>query len=151
MLLDALREFVALARVPGKASNPRLKELMVTLRRAGLTSPQIVTLSGGRLSATIVRQYTRGWRRVNKKLGKELDALTGPLRELVLSGRGIGDVETVLVLDRSVKAKDSTLEEVAELNTSLKECGVQTGEVREMLTLTRGLKEQHLTPAAAMM
>jgi hypothetical protein len=148
MLSEALREFVAVTGVAGKASNPRLKELMVTLRRAGLTSPNVVALSGGKLSATIVRQYTRGWGGVDESLAKELDVLVGPLRELVLSGRGVGDVETVLALDRSVKAKESTLEEVAELNMSFKNCDMSPGEVGEMLTLMRGLKDQGFTPAA---
>ena len=110
---------MTLARVAGKASNPRLKELMVTLRRAGLTSPQIAQLSGGWLSATIVRQYTRGWRGVDKKLGKELDALMGLLRELVLSDRGVGDVVAFNALKKSVELKESSIEAVAELDVHL--------------------------------
>jgi hypothetical protein len=147
MLLEALREFVALTGLPGKASNPRLKELMVTLRRAGLTSPQIVALSGGMMSDTIVRQYTSNWRRVYKSLAKELDGLMGPLRELILSGRGVGDVKAVNALDRSVKGRDSSVEEVAELWGYLRE-DVQPSEVGKMLKFYRNAKDEGLTPAS---
>ena len=37
---------------------------------------------------------------------------------------GVGDVKVVLALDRSVKAKGSSLEEVAELNMNLRDFDV---------------------------
>lgn len=73
------------------------------------------------------------------------------IRRLALSNKRIEDVDHVLELETSVKAKGSSLEEVAELNKSLRENDVQPGEVGEMLTLMRGLKEQHLPPAAVKM
>jgi crossover junction endodeoxyribonuclease RuvC len=60
MLLDALREFVALARVPGKASNPRLKELVVDISaEAGIPL--------GEYSALEVKTGVVGYGRAEKR------------------------------------------------------------------------------------
>lgn len=150
MLFESVREFMLLCQGTGvKASNPRFKELLLILRRAGLTSPQIVKLSGGYLSDSLVRQYTRGWGGLDKTLSRELDALMAPLRELVSSGKGVGDIDIVLKLDKSVRAKSSSIEEVGELNSCLKDFNVQPGEVGEVVELLRNLKDDTigLSPA----
>jgi hypothetical protein len=49
VLLDAIHRFVALTGQIGvKGSDPQVRELMVTLRRAGFSSFQISELSGGK-------------------------------------------------------------------------------------------------------
>ncbi len=84
---------------------------------------------------------------MDKSLAKELDVLVGPLRELVLSGRGVGDVETVLVLNRSVEGKGSSIEAVADLDVHLGDITLKRGEVGRVVELSRRLDEKHLTVA----
>ena len=145
-MFDAVRRFVALSKQGGvKGSDSGVKELMVTLRRSGFSSSQISELSG-KWSSTLVRQYTKGWGRVDENLDKQRNSLMTTLRELASTGKEVKDVEYVLILDRSVKAKSSSLEEVAELNSNLRNLDLQRGEIGKLVTLSRELAEQHLTP-----
>jgi len=128
-----------------KGSDPEVKELMVTLRRSGFSSSQISELSGGKWSSTLVRQYTMGWGGVDKELDNQRKSLMTPLRELVSSGIDINDVDRVLSIDRSVRAKGSSLEEVAELNSNLMNLDMMPREIGMLIKLSRELLEQHLT------
>jgi hypothetical protein len=106
VLFDAVRRFVALSGQVGvKGSDFEVKELMVFLRRSGFSSSQIKELSGGKWSDTLVRQYTTGWGEVDENLDKQRNGLMTTLRELASSGKDIKDVEHVLILDRSVRAR----------------------------------------------
>ena len=147
MLFDDVSRFVALSKQIGvKGSDPGVKELMVTLRRSGFSSSQISELSGGKWSSTLIRQYTKGWGGVDENLDKQRNSLITNLRELASTGKDIKDVEYVLILDSSVKAKGSSLEEVAELNSNLRNIDLQRGEIGKLVTLSRELAEQQLTP-----
>jgi hypothetical protein len=147
MLFDAVCEFAALSDMVGvKGSDHRVVELMVNLRRSGFSSPQISELSGGKWSDTLIRQYTRGWGGVDDSLSLQRESLTESLRKLASSGRGVEDVEAVLSLDKSVKAKSSSLEEVAELNSILGILDLRRGEIGKLVTLSRELEERVLTP-----
>lgn len=149
MLLDAVREFTAISRhVSVKGSDPHVKELMVTLRRGGFSSSEISELSGGKWSSTLVRQYTVGWGGVDEELDNQRKRLMRPLMELASSGRDISDVERVLSLERSVKAKGSSLEEVAELNSSLRNLDLVPGEIGDLIKLSREFLDKQLTPGS---
>jgi hypothetical protein len=150
MLFDVVREFVALSGSGGVRgrSLDRARELMVVLRRAGFDSAEISLLSGGRWPAGNIRTYSRGWGGVDDSLVMEKEGIMASLRGLASSGMGVGDVDVVLALDRSVKAKGSSLEEVAELNGHLGDFGIKPGEVGELVKLSRDLKLAPLTPGA---
>jgi hypothetical protein len=148
VLIDAVRRFVALSEQVGvKGSDPMVKELMVSLRKSGLSSSQISELSGGKWSGTLVRQYTIGWVGVDEILDNQRKSLMITLRELASSGKDIMDVEHILVLDRSVRARGSSLEEVVELNLNLRNLDLRSGEIERLVTSSRELLEQHLTPS----
>jgi hypothetical protein len=148
VLFDAVRRFVALSEQVGvKGSDPMVKELMVTHRESGLSSSQISKLSGGKWSDTLVRQYTIGWIGVDEILDIQRKSLMTTLRELASSGKDIRDVEHTLDLDRSVRAKGSSLEEVAELNSNLRNLDLRSGEIERLVASSRELSEQHLTPS----
>ena len=89
-----------------------------------------------------------GWGGVDKELDNQRKSLMTPLRELVSSGKGIDDVERVLSLDRSVRAKGSSLEEVAELNSNLMNLDMLPREIGLLLALSRQLLDQHLNPGS---
>jgi len=147
VLFDTVSKFVALSKQVGvKGSDPGVKELMVTLRRSGFSSSQISELSGGKWSSTLIRQYTKGWGRVDENMDKQRTNLMTTLRELTSTGKEVKDIEAVLLLDSSVKAKGSSLEEVAELNSNLRNIDLQRGEIGKLVTLSRELAEQQLTP-----
>jgi hypothetical protein len=147
MVFDVIREFVALSEQVGvKGSDHRIRELMTTLRRSGFSSPQISELSGGKWSGTLVRQYTRGWGGGDGSLSLQRESLVASLRKLVSSGRGVEDIDAVLRLDASVRAKGSSPEEVAELNSNLGKLDLQRGEIGKLVTLSRDLVEEELNP-----
>jgi hypothetical protein len=138
---------VALSKQFGvKGSDPEVKKLMVTLRRMGFSSSEIRKLSDRRWSSTLVRQYTKEWGGVNEVMDNQRKSLMATLRELSLLGKDANDVEYVIKLNRSVLAKDSSLEEVAELNSNLMKLDLQRGEIGKLVTLSRELFEETLTP-----
>ncbi|UCD44344.1 MAG: hypothetical protein JSV27_09465 [Candidatus Bathyarchaeota archaeon] len=148
MLFDAVRRFVALSEQVGvKGSDPVVKEFMVTLRRSGFSSSQISELSGGKWSSTLVRQYTKGWGGVDENLDNQRKSLMTTLNELASSGKDITDIENVLIIDKSVRARGSSLEELAELVSNLRNLDLQRGEIGKLVTSSRELTEQHLTPS----
>jgi hypothetical protein len=114
VLFDAVRRFVSLSEQVGvKGSDPSVRELMTVLRSGGFSSSQISELSGGKWSGTLVRQYTVDWGGVDDSLDVQRRNIMVVLRELVSSGKGVGDVEFALSLDKSVRAKGSSMGEVA--------------------------------------
>ena len=146
MLFDKVRRFVSFSNRFGvKGSNPQVKELMTLLRRSGFTSSDIHELSGGKWSSTLVRQYTRGWGGVDNELDEQRTSLMTPLRELVSSSNTIEDIEHVLTLERSVRAKGSSLEEVSELNSNLRDMDKRPGEILNLVSLSRELLEKRLS------
>ena len=147
VLFDAVRRFVALSGQVGvKGSDPSVKELMAFLRRGGFSSSQISELSGGKWSGTLIRQYTVDWGGVDDSLDVQKQSIMVVLRELVSSGMGVEDVEFANSLDRSARAKGSSLGEVAELNLNLGMLDLQRGEIGRLVMLSRELVEQGLTP-----
>ena len=147
VVFDVICEFLALSDQVGvKGSDHRIRELMTTLRRSGFSSPRISELSGGKWSDTLVRQYTRDWGGVDDSLSLQRKSLTATLRKLASSGRGVEDIDAVLRLDTSVRAKGSSPEEVAELNSNLGKLDLQRGEIGKLVTLSRELVKQVLTP-----
>jgi hypothetical protein len=146
MLFDEVRRFVSLSNRFGvKGSNPQVKELMTLLRRSGFTSSDINELSGGKWSSTLVRQYTSDWGGVDKELDEQRTSLMTSLRELVSSGNTIEDVEHVLTLERSVRAKGSSLEEVSELNSNLRDLDMRPREIVNLVSLSRELMQKRLS------
>jgi predicted nuclease with TOPRIM domain len=79
-------------------------------------------------------------------LNGQRKSLVTALRDLASSGKGVEDVEHVLSLDKSVRVKGSSLEEVAELNSSLGGLDLRRGEVGRLVTLSRELGDADLTP-----
>ena len=132
-------------RVGVQGSDSSVKKLMTLLRKSGFSSSEISELSGGKWSSTLVRQYTRGWGEVDEELDEQRKSMIGYLRELVSSKKGIDDVEHVLALDRSVMAKGSSLEEVAELNSNITNLDVQPGEIGKLVSLSREMLEKNLS------
>jgi hypothetical protein len=149
VLLDVVREFVAFSESGGVRGRTldRVCELMVVLRRAGFSGGEIERLSGGRWLAGNIRTYTSGWGGVDDSLVREKEDILSLLREFSSSGRSLADVSAVLALDRSVKAKESSVDEVAELWGYLRE-DVQPCEVGKMLEFYRGAKDEGLTYAS---
>jgi hypothetical protein len=72
------------------------------------------------------------------------------LRKLASSPYDIEDLDWMHDLDNSVKAKGSSLEEVAELDADLGKIGLNRGEVGKLVELERRLEYAHTTPAAVM-
>ena len=147
MLFNIVRRFVALSGQVGvKGSDPSVRELMAVLRRGGFSSSQISELSGGKWSGTLVRQYTVDWGGVDESLDVQRHRMMVVLRKLVSSGMDVEDVEFAMITDRSARAKGSSLEEVAELNSSLGMLDLQRGEVGRLVALSRELLEEDLNP-----
>jgi hypothetical protein len=147
MLIDAVQRFVTLSKQYGiKGSDPLVKEIMTTLRRSGFSSHQISELSGWKWSSTLVRQYTRDWNGVDEELDTQRKTLLTPLRELVSSNISLNDIKKNLRLEKSVKAKGSSIEEVAELNSILKVLDLHSREVMRLVSISRTLLEQNLNP-----
>ncbi len=126
-LLNLVREFVALSGESkwGGDSLPRVKELMVGLRRRGFTSLEVSELSGNRWKDSVVRGYTRDWGGVVDV--SEKTRIMSALRELVSSNYTIESVEWFTKVDESIRLKQSTLEEVAELETLYRKHLAQQG------------------------
>ena len=141
-LLDLVREFVALSGESqwGGDSLPRVRELMVELRRRGFTSLEVSELSGGRWADSVVRGYTRDWGGVVDVAEKT--RIMSALRKLVSSNYTIENVEWFTKINDSIKLKESTPEEVAELNKNIGDLGIVPGEVGEMLAVSRSLREE---------
>jgi hypothetical protein len=141
-LLDLVSEFVALSGESewGGDSLPRVKELMVELRRRGFTSLEVSELSGGRWADSVVRGYTRGWGGVVDV--SEKMRIMSALRRLVSSNYTIESVEWFTKVNESIGLKQSTLEEVAELNKNMGDLGLVPGEVGEMLAVSRSVREE---------
>ena len=145
MLFGAVRRFVTLSKHVGvKGSDPSVKELMVILRRSRLSSSQISELSGWKWSSTLVRQYTKNWGGVERELDTQRKTIMTPLRNLASSNYDIRDIENYLKLENSVKAKGSNLEEIAELNSVLRNLDLYPREVERLVTISRELLEQNL-------
>lgn len=121
---EVVREFVALSKVEWGYGDPlegRVRELMCELRRGGFLSREVSELSGGRWSMSTVRDYSSGWGGVadsSEKVG-----LMGVLRGLASSGCSVEDVSRFLTMERSVRAKGSSFEDVAELDSVLRASG----------------------------
>ena len=148
MLLEVVREYVASSRlsgVRGKALD-RVRELMVVLRRAGFSSTDLELLSGGKWTEGNIRSYSKDWGGEDESLVKEKEGILSLLGDFASSGRSVVDVSAVLALDRSVKGRESSLEEVAELWGYLRE-DMQPGEVGKMLEFYREGRDEGLTPA----
>jgi hypothetical protein len=141
-LLDLVSEFVALSGESewGGDSLPKVKELMVELRRRGFTSLEVSELSGGRWADSVVRGYTRGWGGVVDV--SEKMRIMSALRRLVSSNYTIESVEWFTKVNESIGLKQSTLEEVAELNKNMGDLGLVPGEVGEMLAVSRSVREE---------
>jgi hypothetical protein len=141
-LLDLIREFVALSGESawGGDSLPRVKELMIELRRRGFTSLEISELSGGRWADSVVRGYTRDWGGVVDLSEKK--RIMSELRKLVSSKHTVEDVELFTEVEKSIKLKQSTPEKVAELNSNMGDLGLAPGEVGEMLAVSRSVREE---------
>jgi len=147
MLVNNVHRFVALSKQVGiKGSDPKIKELMNTFRKSGFSSSQISELSGGRWSSTLVRQYTKNWKRVDIELDTQRKILITTLRELVSSNNDIKDVEKYLRLEKTVNAKGSNLQELAELNSILGDFELHPREIGKLVELSRVLLEQGLNP-----
>ena len=141
-LLDLVREFVALSGESewGGDSLPRVRELMVELRRRGFTSLEVSELSGGRWADSVVRGYTRDWGGVVDV--SEKTRIISALRKLVSSNHTIENVEWFMKVDESIGLKQSTPEEVAELNKNIGDLGIVPGEVGKMLAVSRLVREE---------
>jgi len=147
MLFDAVRRFVALSGQVGvKGSDPSVRELMAVLRRGGFSSSQICELSGGKWSDSLVRQYTVDWGGVDDSLDVQKKRMMVVLRELVSSGMDVEDVEFAMIMDRSARAKGSSIGEVAELNSNLGKLDLRRGEIGKLVVLSRELMDQGLNP-----
>ena len=67
------------------------------------------------------------------------------LRELVSSGKDVKDVEYFINLDKTVSAKGTSMEEVAELNSNLNVLDMRRGEVGSLVKLSRVLIDRNLS------
>ncbi|MCX6653573.1 MAG: hypothetical protein NTY03_00475 [Candidatus Bathyarchaeota archaeon] len=141
-LLGAVREFVALSGedVVRGSSLVRAKEFMAVLRRCGFSSGEISELSGGRWDSVTVRLYTSGWGSVVDSSMKE--SIMGKLRGLASSGRSLGDVANFLDVKKSVEAKRSSMERVAELDAKL---GLIGGDPEALLRRSEEMLQAKLT------
>ncbi|MCX6641963.1 MAG: hypothetical protein NTV15_01050 [Candidatus Bathyarchaeota archaeon] len=141
-LLDLVREFVALSDESewGGDSLPKVKELMMELRRRDFSSFEVSELSGDRWSSSIIRVYTKGWGVVTDLSEKK--RLFSDLRKLASSRHSLEDVEWFNRVDGSITRMGSTPEAVAELNTEMEKLGLAPGEAGEMLTVSRQLRDE---------
>jgi hypothetical protein len=141
MLLGVVKEYVGYSmQYPcrGRALQ-RVKELLVILRRAGFSTIFLSKLSGGRWNDGNIRTYTRGWGGEDAALSAERFELVDSLLEFARSELTVDDVKVVLRLDAAVKARRSTLPDVAELCVSLGKLGFSPGMVEVLLKLSNDL------------
>ncbi len=124
----------------------RVKELMVTLRRAGYSSGDISRFSGDRWDEGNIRTYTLEWGGIDGTLNAERVNVMSVFRDFVNSGLSLDDVEAVLRLDTAVKAKKSTLLEVAELVAALRPYDLKPGAVGKIIDLVGQLKGDGTDP-----
>lgn len=121
-LLGVVQRFTNLADQIGvKGSDPRVKSLMVTLRRSGFSSEEISELSHGAWGSSLIRQYTDGWQGVDEDLNEQKQVLMNTVSELASSGKSVQDVQRFLRLEHSVKMKGSNTDELIEFNNNLGE------------------------------
>ena len=133
-LLDVVWEFVVLSGMSVWGGDiPRARELMVELKGMGFSSGEISGLSGGRWSGTVVRQY---WGSSGVVDVSEKSRVMGALRGLAASRCTVEDVERFRDVNDSIRRKESTPEEVAELNANMDKLSLKPGEVGEMLELS---------------
>lgn len=110
-----------------------VREIMVYLRKKGMTSREIEELTDGRWKESTIRGYVKG-----VKPRDEWKSEASMLRELVSADLTVEDVKQAIELFQQID-----VEEVIDAVSQLKSEGLS---LEDLITSYQGLRDQKLTP-----
>ncbi len=157
---ELIKEFVALASksVLSKAEHKEARELMRSLKAAGLSNEEISQISKGRWSPSTVKGYARGIKAPASSPWQDNISL---LNDLISTGINLEDIGTVLTVTEDLESRGVSLEDVidvlltvdsasVDLDTlvqqtkEITESGLSLNNVKEAIELKSELEEKGL-------
>jgi len=122
----------------------RVKYLMVELKRAGMSNPEMVELTGGRWSESTVRGYTTGIRSADPA---PWESAAAQLSEMLSRNLTLDSVKQALDITTKLEAMGSSLDEVVSFVQDLKERGTTLSQLTEAVKLDSQLQRMGTSPS----
>ncbi|NQT47825.1 MAG: hypothetical protein HQ578_02485 [Chloroflexi bacterium] len=96
----------------------RARNLMVELKQAGMSNPEIVEMTEGRWSESTIKGYTRGVQSTDSEPWRSATALFG---EMLARNLTLAHVSKTMAITAELEAVDSSLSEIASFVVELKQ------------------------------
>jgi len=114
----------------------RAKDLMVEVKRLGMSNPEIVELTGWRWSESTIKGYTRGVRSADPEPWKSATAL---LSEMVTRNLTLADVSQAMSITTDLQAMGSSLGSVVSFMQQLEQKDITLEQLAEAINLNAEL------------
>ncbi|MBA7634474.1 hypothetical protein ES703_42059 [subsurface metagenome] len=145
-LESAIREFKMLASKERLSPSElaRAKELMVELKRLGMTNLEIAELSQGRWSESAVKGYTRGVQTTDPEPWKSTAAL---FSEMASRNLTLAEVSQAMATTTELEATGSSLADVVSFMQELKERETTLSQLSEAININARLERMGTSPS----
>lgn len=121
----------------------RARDLMVDLKRLGMSNPEIVELTAGRWSEPTLKGYTRGVKATDPEPWKSTAAL---LSEMVSRDLTLAEVSQGMTVTTELQAMQSPLADVVSFMQDLKAKETSLGQLREAMNISTELEAKGTSP-----
>ena len=137
-LESAARELKMLARKEKLTASEldRAKDLMVEVKRLGMSNPEIVELSDRRWSESTIKGYTKGIRATDPEPWK---STTSVFSEMLSRNFGLADVSKAMSLSAELDRMGTSLDNVVRFMAELKQKEISFDQVAEAIKLNAEL------------
>ena len=134
--------FINLAKKPKltKSERDEVRQLMVSLKQAGLSNEEISELSGGRWAPNSVKYYTKGITVVHPT---QCDSVVQLLQELNSHNLTLADVEKTVVTHKHLKPLNVTLDDIVDVVFAAESSSM---DIADLIQQHKTFKESGLSP-----
>lgn len=142
--IDTLTKlFMALAKKPKltKPERHEARQLMVSLKQAGLSNDEIAELSGGKWSSNSIKFYGKGGTKVSHPT--QCDSVVQLLQDLNSRGLTLADVEQTVATHEELKSHNTTLDGISDVLFAAESSSI---DIADLVHQFKTCKEYSLTP-----
>lgn len=122
----------------------RAKDLMVEIKRLGMSNPEIVELTAGRWSKSTVKGYTKGVRATDPEPWKSTTAL---FSEMLSTNLTLAQVRQAMATTTELEGMGTSLDDVVSLMEDIKRKETNVGQLREAIDINAQLEQMGTSPS----